>query len=140
MRGRSVVAAKARNRERAQRSKETNVKLPNIFENGTETVVFRAGDKIVTEGERGDVMYGIKRGEVEIVKGARVVETLGPEGFFGEMALVDQSPRSASAQAKTECELVPINQKHFTFMVEETPFFSLVVMQKMAERIRRYGG
>ena len=116
------------------------MKLPNIFEKGTETVVFRAGDKIVTEGERGDVMYGIKRGEVEIMKGARVVETLGPDGFFGEMALVDQSPRSASAQAKTECELVPINQKHFTFMVEETPFFSLVVMQKMAERIRRYGG
>jgi CRP-like cAMP-binding protein len=116
------------------------LKLPNIFEKGTTPVVFRAGDTIFAEGEPAEVMYGIKRGEVEIVKGDRVVETLGPDGFFGEMALVDQSPRSASARAKTECELVPINQNHFTFMVGEVPFFSLVVMRKMAERIRRQGG
>jgi CRP-like cAMP-binding protein len=113
------------------------LKLPNIFERGTTPVIFNAGDTIFSEGHPAEVMYAVKRGEAEILKGDRVIETVGPEGFFGELALVDNSPRSATARAKTECELIPINEKNFMFMVGEVPFFSLVVMRKMAERLRR---
>jgi CRP/FNR family transcriptional regulator, cyclic AMP receptor protein len=113
------------------------LKLPNIFERGTTPVVFQAGETIFKEGQPAEFMYAIKRGDVEILKGDHLVEELGPDGFFGELALVDNSPRSATARAKTECELIPINEKHFMFMVGETPFFSLVVMRKMAERLRR---
>lgn len=113
------------------------MKLPNIFEKGRTPVVARTGETIFTDGQPADFMYAVKRGEVEIVIDDRVVETVGPDEFFGELALVDHSPRSATARAKTECELFPISEKEFLFMVAETPFFSLVVMRKLAERLRR---
>jgi CRP/FNR family transcriptional regulator, cyclic AMP receptor protein len=113
------------------------LKLPNIFEKGTTPVTVRAGDAVFAEGQPADFMYAVKRGEVEIVIDGRVVETVGPEEFFGELALVDNSARSATARAKVDSELVPINEKQFLFMVSETPFFSLVVMRKLAERLRR---
>jgi CRP-like cAMP-binding protein len=113
------------------------MKLPNIFEKGTTPVVFHAGDTIFAEGQTAEFMYAVKRGEVEILKSGHVIETVEPDSFFGELALVDNSPRSATARAKTECELIPINENHFMFMVAEVPFFSIIVLRKMAERLRR---
>ena len=113
------------------------MKLPNIFENQVPTKKVRAGEMIFAAGEPADVMYVVKAGRVDILKGHEVIETVGPEGFFGELALVDSGPRSAAARARTHCELTPINDKQFQFMVSETPFFSLVVMREMAARLRR---
>jgi CRP/FNR family cyclic AMP-dependent transcriptional regulator len=112
------------------------VKLPNIFERGTTPVTVRAGETIFSEGEPAELMYVIKHGQVEILRDGQLLETVGPDDFFGEMALVDSSPRSATARAKTDCELMPINEKHFMFMVGETPFFSLIVLRKVVERLR----
>ena len=113
------------------------MKLPNIFEKGSTPLIAQPGDVIFSAGDPAELMYVIKRGEIEIEKNGRVVETLGEDGFFGELAIVDGSPRSATARAKTESELVPITEKQFLFMVAETPFFSLVVLRKLAERLRR---
>ena len=113
------------------------MKLPNIFEKTDNLQSYRAGDIILEEGARGDAMYVVKDGEIEIVAAGRVMETVGPEGFFGEMALVDSEPRSASARAKTDCTLVPITERQFLFMVSETPFFALNVMRGLAQRLRR---
>ena len=113
------------------------MKLPNIFEKGSAPVTVRSGDVIFADGQPADCMYVVKRGEIEFVRAGQVLETLGPDGFFGELALVDQGPRSATARAKTDSELLPINEKQFLFMVAETPFFSLVVLRKLAERLRR---
>ena len=113
------------------------MKLPNIFENQVPTRTFRAGQLIFAAGEPADSMYVVKVGHVDILKGQEVIETVGPEGFFGELALVDSRPRGAAARAQTDCELAPINEKQFQFMVAETPFFSLVVMREMAARLRR---
>jgi CRP-like cAMP-binding protein len=65
------------------------------------------------------------------------VEIVGTDGFFGEMALVDQAPRSATAVAKTDCIVIPISEKHFLFMIEETPFFALTVLRTLTARLRR---
>jgi CRP-like cAMP-binding protein len=65
------------------------------------------------------------------------LEVVGVDGFFGEMALVDQAPRSATALAKTDCTVIPINEQRFLFMVEETPFFALTVMRTLTARLRR---
>ncbi len=116
------------------------MKLPNIFEKGSAPVTVRPGEIVFADGQPADFMYVVKRGEIEIVRDGRVVEMLGPDGFFGELALVDQAPRSATARAKTESELIAINEKQFLFMVGETPFFSLVVLRKLAERLRRKDG
>ena len=110
----------------------------NLFRHSTDTVVFAAGQTIFNEGEPGDVAYGIQNGEVDIVLRGKVVDTEGPGSIFGEMALIDSLPRSASAIARTDCTLVRIDEKRFTALVERTPYFSLHVMKLMAERLRRY--
>lgn len=63
--------------------------------------------------------------------------TLSSGGIFGEMALIDGSPRAATARAKTACEVAPITEKSFLFLVHETPFFAIAVMRTLAERLRR---
>jgi CRP-like cAMP-binding protein len=82
-------------------------------------------------------MYVIRTGEATIERGGHVMETLGPGGIFGEMALIDGSPRSATVRAKTDCVVAPINEKSFLFLVHETPFFAVAVMRTLANRLRR---
>lgn len=113
------------------------MRLPNIFENEVPLKTFRAGEMIFATGEPADCMYVVKSGRVDLSKGNELIESVGPEGFFGELALVDAGLRSATARARTDCELAPINEKQFLFMVSETPLFSLTVMREMAARLRR---
>jgi CRP-like cAMP-binding protein len=82
-------------------------------------------------------MYVVVAGEVELRIGARIVETLGPGEPFGEMALVDHSPRVATVIAKTDCKLASIPEKRFLFMVQQTPQFALQIMRVMADRLRK---
>ena len=89
------------------------------------------------QGDKGDKMYVIRSGEVEIERDGKVVEKLTDGGIFGEMALIDGSPRAATARAKTTCEVAPITEKTFLFLVHETPFFAIAVMRTLAERLRR---
>lgn len=107
----------------------------SIFRNA-ETNTYKAGNVIFATGEPGKVMYVVSEGEVEIKVGGSVVESISPGSIFGEMALIDNSPRSATAVAKTDCKVVPLDQRRFQFLVQETPFFALQVMSIMANRLR----
>jgi CRP-like cAMP-binding protein len=109
----------------------------DLFRNETEGEAFRAGQTIFSAGEPGTAMYVILSGEIELRISDAIVETLGPGEPFGEMALVDHSPRVATAVAKTDCKLVVIPEKRFLFMVQQTPHFSLQIMRVMADRLRR---
>ena len=113
------------------------MKLPTILSDPTQLRDFSAGATIFQTGQPGDEMFIVQEGEVDIVVGGRVVETVGPDGFFGELALIDNAPRSADALARTNCKLLPLNQHRFTFMVDEIPFFAIRVMKVMADRLRR---
>jgi CRP/FNR family cyclic AMP-dependent transcriptional regulator len=113
------------------------MKLPNIFEKEVTPLSFPAGTVIFAEGQKRDSMYVVQSGQVELKVAGRTVEILGVDGFFGEMALIDQAARSATAIAKTDCSVIPINEKSFLFMVEETPFFALTVMRTLTGRLRR---
>ena len=113
------------------------MKLPNIFAKDADPVFYTAGSTIFEIGQNRDAMYIVQEGEVEIKVGNKVVETVGVDGFFGEMALIDGGNRSATAVAKTDCALVPINEKQFLFMVQETPFFALRVMRTLTARLRQ---
>lgn len=110
----------------------------NIFKNSTDFETYAAGDIIFTAGDPAGPMYAVKEGEVEILLGDDVVETLSAGGIMGEMSLIDTSPRSATARAKTDCHLVPVTQERFQFLVQQTPYFAITVMGIMAERLRRY--
>lgn len=79
-------------------------------------LVFYAGDEVFAEGEEANWAYLIQKGEVEIVKDRpdgkpERLAVLGPGRLFGEMALIDDSPRMASARAHTDCVLVLINNE-----------------------------
>lgn len=109
----------------------------NLFRNETEGLSYPAGCTIFSRGEPGDAMYAVLEGEVELRISDSIVETLGPGEPFGEMALIDRTPRVATATAKTECTLAAISEKRFLFLVQQTPHFSLQVMRVMTERLRR---
>jgi CRP-like cAMP-binding protein len=104
---------------------------------GFRSVTFGPGGAIFATGDDGDYMYVVRTGEVEIERDGKVIETLFAGGIFGEMALIDGSPRSATARAKTDVEVAPISEKNFLFLVHETPFFAIAVMRILAERLRR---
>jgi len=95
------------------------------------------GETIFRTCDMGAEMYVVLEGQVELTIDDKVLETLGPGEPFGEMALIDQTPRVATAVAKTQCKLAVISEKRFLFMVQTTPHFALQIMKVMADRIRK---
>jgi CRP/FNR family transcriptional regulator, cyclic AMP receptor protein len=104
--------------------------------NGIETRRVRAGGVIFREGEQADELFVIKSGYVRIQIGNRTMANLTADNIFGEMALIDSEPRSATAVAITDVELVPISEKQFIFLVSQAPYFALKVMRTLAQRLR----
>jgi len=111
--------------------------LQSLFGNTKNVQEFPAGTTIFAQGTPGDVMFVVLDGEVEIRGESEVFEVIGPGDILGEMALIDSQPRSASAVAKSDCRLAPVDEKRFQFLVQETPLFSLQVMRVLVERLRR---
>jgi CRP/FNR family transcriptional regulator, cyclic AMP receptor protein len=101
------------------------------------TRYFAKGDTIFKEGDQGDQFYVVVRGQVEIRSGNRRLEILGQNGIFGEMALIDDSPRSATVVALTDVTVAAMKEKQFLFLVKHAPFFALKVMRVLARRLRR---
>jgi CRP/FNR family transcriptional regulator, cyclic AMP receptor protein len=97
---------------------------------------FKAGETIFEEGDPATEVFVIQSGQVGIQTGDRRLDTLDANSIFGEMALIDPSPRSASAVAVTDVILVPITEKQFLYLVSQTPFFALNVMRALARRLR----
>ena len=115
---------------------EKRATVAGLFRNAKETRKVEAGAVIFDEGDAGVEMFGILDGEVELrVKGG-VLDRLGPDEVFGEMALIDNSLRSNTAVAVTDTTLATIDRHRFLFLVQETPMFALDVMGVMAERLR----
>ena len=98
---------------------------------------YAAGHVVFTAGDPGDLMYVVKEGEVEVVVNNTVVDTIGPGGVIGEMALLEAKPRSATVVTKTDCQLIPIDEKRFLSLVQQRPHFSLAIMRMLADRLRK---
>jgi CRP-like cAMP-binding protein len=98
---------------------------------------FKAGSVTFREDDEARELFVIKSGQVRIQTGNRTVTELGPESIFGEMALIDNEPRSASAIGVTDTELVPVSEKQFLFLVSQIPLFALKVMRVLAERLQK---
>jgi CRP/FNR family cyclic AMP-dependent transcriptional regulator len=97
---------------------------------------FKAGSIIFREGDEAHELFVVKSGEVRIQIGNRTVSELSADSIFGEMALIDSEPRSATAIAVTDVELIPVSEKQFLFLVSQTPYFALKVMRVLAQRLR----
>jgi CRP/FNR family cyclic AMP-dependent transcriptional regulator len=101
-----------------------------------QTQFFKAGSVIFREGDEANELFVIKSGQVRVQIGNRTVTELGQDNIFGEMALIDSEPRSATVTAITDTELVPVTEKQFLFLVSQTPFFALKVMRVLVQRLR----
>ena len=100
---------------------------------------FDAGERIFLEDDRGDCMYVVRTGKVDVITFGAVLESVGPGGIFGEMALIDDGPRSAAALAAEPTEVTVIDKAMFHTLIRQEPEFALKIMQLLTERIRRLG-
>jgi CRP/FNR family transcriptional regulator, cyclic AMP receptor protein len=110
--------------------------IAGLFRNAKDVEHRPKGAVVFEEGAPAGSMYVVRRGQVAIRLGNLTLETVGEGGFLGEMALVDDRTRSATAVVIQDCELVPIDERRFLFLIRETPFFALAVMRTMARRLR----
>jgi CRP/FNR family cyclic AMP-dependent transcriptional regulator len=108
-----------------------------ILRHEPDTRSFKQGETIFREGDPADCMFAVIEGAVEIHLRGAVVERIAPVGVFGEMALLDRQPRSATAVAAADCTIAAIDEKRFLRLVEGTPRFALQIMQLIVERLRR---
>lgn len=100
---------------------------------------FDAGERIFLEDDPGNCMYVVRTGKVDVITFGNVLETVEAGGAFGEMALIDDGPRSAAALANEATEVAVIDKPTFHALVREEPAFALQIMQLLVERIRRMG-
>ncbi len=104
------------------------------------TMRYSAGKAIMNEGDAGTSMYIVLDGSVAISIKGKVVEMVTSGGTFGEMALVDQSPRTASAIAETETALLAINRVTLIALVRDEPAVRLTMLRSVAARLRHMNG
>jgi CRP-like cAMP-binding protein len=97
---------------------------------------FQRGQPVFREGQTGLLMYVVQEGRVALSIQDQLVERVGPGGVFGEMALVDQSARAASATAETDCVLLGLNRNVLVNLVKTNPEFGASLLTAVAERVR----
>lgn len=97
---------------------------------------FEPDSTIMREGDAGTTMYVILSGQVAVSIKGNVVELAGKGSTIGEMALVDQSARAATATATTECKLLAVNRNALIALVKAEPAIGMALMRSMAERLR----
>lgn len=99
----------------------------------------KAGEIIFCEFEPGDAFYLIQSGKVKIVKVIgeveKTIDILNPGEFFGEMALLEQAPRTATALALTDVKLLEFNQQNFDILMQGNPQIVLNILKIFSKRI-----
>jgi CRP-like cAMP-binding protein len=112
------------------------VDLTKFISGDDEVVAYSAGDVIFSVGDIGDDMLVVMEGQVDVRRDGTTVRRVESGGVIGEMALIDQSPRSADAVAAVDCRIAHVDERRFLFLIQETPNFALHIMSVMAERLR----
>ena len=91
---------------------------------------------MMREGDKGIFMYVVVDGVVAVTIDGKILEKIGPGGVFGEMALVNQAPRVATATTETDCTLLAINRTDFMNLVKIKPAFGINLLRALSERLR----
>ena len=104
---------------------------------GMPEILVAAGDTILAEGGKGAIMFVVKSGTANVLVNGIFVEQISEGGIFGEMALLNNSPRSADIVAETDVSVIPVDETKFIALIAKVPHFSLLVMRSLARRIRK---
>ena len=97
---------------------------------------YKASDNIVTEGTMGVGLYLILEGKAEVRKGSKVLATLGPGQFFGEMSLIDEMPRSADVVAVSPAKCWALSSWAFNSIIKANPDVALMMLKEVVKRLR----
>jgi CRP/FNR family transcriptional regulator, cyclic AMP receptor protein len=111
--------------------------VTRLFEHSADAKDFAAGTMIFRAGDPPDFLYAVVEGQVDLIINGNHVETVEEGGIFGEMALIEKDERVATAVVKTDAKLVPVDERRFLFLVQQTPNFALHVMRVLSDRLRR---
>ena len=103
----------------------------------TSEVASSAGDIVVAEGEPGDALYFIVDGRVAVKRGGRLIAELGARDVFGEMALLDPGPRSATVEALTDVTLLVLGRDDLDDLMRERPEVPIGILKVVVGRLRR---
>jgi CRP-like cAMP-binding protein len=98
---------------------------------------FNEGDEITTEGKSGIGFFVIEDGEASVSVGGKIVRTLGPGEHFGEVALIDSGPRSATIIANTDLRCRGMSAWEFRPFVEEHPEVAWALLETLVGRLRQ---
>jgi CRP/FNR family cyclic AMP-dependent transcriptional regulator len=102
----------------------------------TEEESFTQGAKLAEEGQPGETFYVVLEGEAKVIRGGRRIARLLPGDFFGEIALIDGGPRTATVVAETPIATLTITRKRFRKMLEEDPSIVVKMLEELAKRLR----
>lgn len=111
--------------------------LERIAKAGDE-ITMTAGTVIVEQGQTGREAFVVLSGSVAIKRGSRKITSLGPGDVVGELSLLDHGPRTATAVCETDCELLVIDQRHFSAVLEDVPSITFKLLAALATRIREF--
>jgi hypothetical protein len=103
-------------------------------------MVVQPGDVIVREGEPGDSLYVIVDGKVEVVDDNRVLNQLGARAVFGELSMLDSSPRTATIRALEETSLLRLDQTSFYEIMSEYVEVAMGTIQLLTRNLRARTG
>ncbi len=95
-----------------------------------------AGEVLCEEGSTGHEFFLIVKGTAAVRRKGRKIATLGPGKYFGELALLDRQPRSATVVAETDMVLLVLEQRHFLGLLDTVPSLSRKLLGAMATRLR----
>src|SRR5690242_7241063 len=113
-----------------------NKKELGLIARAADVVTVKPGTEIVTQGTPGHEFYLVMSGQATVRRNGRKVATLGPGAYFGELALLDRGPRSATVVAETDVEQAVISQRECLGVLSEVPSVSLKLLTSMAARLR----
>jgi CRP/FNR family cyclic AMP-dependent transcriptional regulator len=101
----------------------------------TEDVDCEAGKVLCREGERGQEFFVMMQGEAEVTKRGRHLATRTSGDFFGEIALIEDVPRTATVTAKTPIRFFVLVRRHFLRLLDEQPGMERKVLRALARRL-----
>lgn len=113
----------------------TKKDLERILNTAKETI-HKEGESVITEGRGGVGFHLITDGKAKVFRGGRTVAHLGPGEFFGEMALVDDAPRSASVAAETDLSTLVISKWEFRPLIRSKPELAWKLIEHLVARVR----
>lgn len=110
--------------------------LLEVFKDSQDLVDFPAGATIIKEGDKGNQMYVVMKGDVIISLKNKILARALPGEIVGEMALINVEHRSASVTARSACQLALIDESSFRSLLEHVPEFTMHVMGVLADRLQ----